>query len=98
MLTCDWSSDVCSSDLYCEPQGVLSLRDAVARHMRAQGIDEIGRASCRERVLKWAGDGTLNERIQPEAAAGNRGQQMFIQQILANIRGGFQNFSAKGFP
>jgi len=24
---------------YCEPQGVLSLREAVARHMRAQGID-----------------------------------------------------------
>src|SRR5262249_25549559 len=24
---------------YCEPQGLASLRDAIARHMRAQGID-----------------------------------------------------------
>ena len=35
---------------YCEPQGVLSLRDAVARHMRAQGID-----AAPERVVIFPG-------------------------------------------
>src|SRR5690242_21674824 len=77
-LTCDWSSDVCSSDLGLGVDG-LSLGQAVAAYLfslafglifplpvdigvnEASGVaallamgigksDEIGRASCRERV------------------------------------------------
>src|SRR5438270_11932971 len=61
---CDWSSDVCSSDLVALDaedlallglEGVpiaiaflLDLPGDLARH-----LDEIGRASCRERVEMW---------------------------------------------
>src|SRR6056300_433718 len=46
---CDWSSDVCSSDLIgrahvCTP---VTFRNLVCRLLL-----EIGRASCRERVLR----------------------------------------------
>src|SRR5690242_21431793 len=74
-LTCDWSSDVCSSDLCRSAVGGLTLgADPVAtallhaaasrgldldafvvrKEAKAHGlqrrIEEIGRASCRERV------------------------------------------------
>src|SRR5438477_7579044 len=67
MLTCDWSSDVCSSDLgpHRRLGGVsdlfLQLGDAGLRLMQAEVLDQhglhqvigqIGRASCRERVKK----------------------------------------------
>src|SRR5215218_2887489 len=58
---CDWSSDVCSSDLYDKLLGGGSISGAymvkVARvsesarsKIGAAGGGEIGRASCRERV------------------------------------------------
>src|ERR1039457_7732250 len=43
----DWSSDVCSSDLYRTPGGRPSLRRARARS--EDRVLQIGRASCRER-------------------------------------------------
>src|SRR5260221_12218827 len=56
---CDWSSDVCSSDLHLRARGHEDGR-AVAphdgdqrqhhRHHRPVGEREIGRASCRESV------------------------------------------------
>src|SRR5207249_7609660 len=50
----DWSSDVCSSDLLGELHQILETRHgAVVVHDLAddaRGIQEIGRASCRERV------------------------------------------------
>src|SRR5207245_7706378 len=66
----DWSSDVCSSDLQilmghgrCAkiwPQ--LRLTRAWSRRAEARGSCrslEIGRASCRERVLIWVGGGCV---------------------------------------
>ena len=57
--TSDWSSDVCSSDLGPEDP-MQYLRSLVARAMALQSwvekvernslLNEIGRASCRERV------------------------------------------------
>src|SRR5690625_6376833 len=43
----DWSSDVCSSDLPAAGRGVPAARGCPGRCPD----DEIGRASCRERVL-----------------------------------------------
>ena len=59
ILTCDWSSDVCSSDLtselrmsllsppYVAPVGLVGPVGPVGK---ASEYLEIGRASCRERV------------------------------------------------
>src|SRR5476649_2254965 len=58
---CDWSSDVCSSDLHLRQPAALRADGAVLRrHRRAHrhpahhglgdGPAQIGRASCRERV------------------------------------------------
>ena len=56
---CDWSSDVCSSDLHLDLEFFKVLRPA-GRHELISGayfhaflhffLEEIGRASCRERV------------------------------------------------
>src|SRR5699024_11530226 len=76
----DWSSDVCSSDLYnIDGACVVNEGDvfvgAAVQVVQAQAVDghklvkalttgntpygEIGRASCRERVWIWGGDGSL---------------------------------------
>src|SRR6266481_8276792 len=46
---CDWSSDVCSSDLLWQyrSDGIMARAGTQAKHRLQQ---EIGRASCRERV------------------------------------------------
>src|SRR4051812_50029462 len=54
-LTCDWSSDVCSSDLNRgaapgQHLGSAPHSPACARCWTASGAGQIGRASCRERV------------------------------------------------
>src|SRR5437868_14979378 len=55
----DWSSDVCSSDLYapmgCRPRTDFAVPVSAPRHVsdsarRAACARQIGRASCRERV------------------------------------------------
>src|SRR5205814_8864446 len=50
----DWSSDVCSSDLG-RPRALRGGRTADRRRLPTRALagasDEIGRASCRERVL-----------------------------------------------
>src|SRR3546814_10360268 len=62
MRISDWSSDVCSSDLpvksFWFPQ--RALRSAIVSFLTArptspmeEGRDEIGRASCRERVCQY---------------------------------------------
>ena len=59
IVDCDWSSDVCSSDLHLIIIGtftgvgvfavvMLSLNDL--RYQQQERYNEIGRASCRERV------------------------------------------------
>src|SRR4051812_50220297 len=52
-LTCDWSSDVCSSDLASNAL-VAGFRTVVMPHDRnarpSGSPKQIGRASCRERV------------------------------------------------
>src|SRR5205085_7882120 len=95
---CDWSSDVCSSDLSGTGKstllkilageeksdggimsvrkglkiGYLAQRDSfedssstkVSEDKSGQGLtvrDEIGRASCRERVEGWVGGAAVNE-------------------------------------
>ena len=60
MRCCDWSSDVCSSDLtftyyHCSNSaGIIDLEEANMDIVRAgittYGMYQIGRASCRERV------------------------------------------------
>src|SRR3546814_20577656 len=61
MRISDWSSDVCSSDLFGE-LGLQLGEGGVAgaprlHHLRAEVVDgflvEIGRASCRERVCQY---------------------------------------------
>src|SRR5215218_1305904 len=58
---CDWSSDVCSSDLLDQAAGDRGRKERVTRGYEADGLgellradvleqEEIGRASCRERV------------------------------------------------
>src|SRR5438874_13223804 len=54
----DWSSDVCSSDL--DREGLWSGAHKPSRSPSSRQTScgsEIGRASCRERVLSWAHDG-----------------------------------------
>ena len=53
MVVCDWSSDVCSSDLVLVDH--VAARDvhqprSVAHRGELVRTDQIGRASCRERV------------------------------------------------
>ena len=54
MVVCDWSSDVCSSDLcltLCDPMNRRTLGLPVHhQHPEFTQTHEIGRASCRERV------------------------------------------------
>src|SRR5437762_11152760 len=64
----DWSSDVCSSDLHgrvirrgelggVESElNVAAAADDASVRRRARS-DQIGRASCRERVWRWGGGG-----------------------------------------
>src|SRR5438132_13970411 len=59
---CDWSSDVCSSDLaYGESLPALGPRHFRRGHA-ARGRPEIGRASCRERVEISVGAGTVKKK------------------------------------
>src|SRR5438132_10958839 len=74
---CDWSSDVCSSDLG-KLRAIVDLSRAPGPHaVRSEGakviIDlgdtslaaaapEIGRASCRERVKIWVGAVPIKEK------------------------------------
>src|SRR3546814_5596937 len=59
MRISDWSSDVCSSDLCCSPPLSVPARwwRAAARlgkrSRRSLSDQEIGRASCRERVCQY---------------------------------------------
>src|SRR5688572_32021312 len=72
---CDWSSDVCSSDLpidivFADRQGlVVHVRSNVgARRLagawRAFATIEIGRASCRERVYMSVVAGVWNKKMR----------------------------------
>src|SRR6186713_1242111 len=54
---CDWSSDVCSSDLPPAAVGTAPAPEGLTRRVRGRprprtgnAVPEIGRASCRERV------------------------------------------------
>src|SRR5688500_20374084 len=63
----DWSSDVCSSDLFRERDaepGVGRAAVVVADEEAADAAErvEIGRASCRERVWIWGVAGGLKEK------------------------------------
>src|SRR3546814_6487175 len=66
MRISDWSSDVCSSDLYVRvgrvhrpDVGGLQARNLqtpgqqIVRYGKFDQIDQIGRASCRERVCQY---------------------------------------------
>src|SRR5713101_6858473 len=54
MLTCDWSSDVCSSDLRAADEAGFDFIAVMDHFFQIGAIGpperEIGRASCRERV------------------------------------------------
>ena len=57
MISCDWSSDVCSSDLLLRRVARFEIRDEAIQKIAelmayAMGFNlfQIGRASCRERV------------------------------------------------
>src|SRR3546814_3278460 len=60
MRISDWSSDVCSSDLFRPAyarhrrcRGAASARPRLARRRSGGRHDQIGRASCRERVCQY---------------------------------------------
>src|SRR4051812_50029902 len=75
-LTCDWSSDVCSSDLELLRRGlheVLALDEGLPPELhapRARGrivgvidsLEQIGRASCRERGQNPEGVGVFKKK------------------------------------
>src|SRR3954465_16090461 len=72
-LSCDWSSDVCSSDL--GPLGCVeelggAFQQGVGRQ-RARG-DEIGRASCRERVEISGGAVSLKKKKKTQSTDSRR--------------------------
>src|SRR5438552_6224087 len=70
----DWSSDVCSSDLAGQRRQPVG---AVDQHQQAEwqqdesqvlpgvkaGVGQIGRASCRERVLRSLVEGAVKEKL-----------------------------------
>src|SRR5690242_21872701 len=57
-LTCDWSSDVCSSDLvFGDVAGAEVVRPATFRR-----LDEAGRRHYLERLLAWTSGGRSEER------------------------------------
>src|SRR5207237_6850020 len=83
---CDWSSDVCSSDLHCRVgwsqlcragitvYGVTAdgghaeylkvpARTLVPLPAELSFIEEIGRASCRERASREVGAGALGKQV-----------------------------------
>src|SRR5690242_21817006 len=76
-LTCDWSSDVCSSDLTvpsADDPRLGAWRAFLHAHARLlRRLDEelqaeqIGRASCRERVLVFVVDVCRQETLSPAA-------------------------------
>src|SRR5438477_12921932 len=86
ILTCDWSSDVCSSDLEAtvirplrEPELVAEIgfaewtNDGRLRQPRFLGLrDEIGRASCRERVYAPLHGGCRRQRAGSRAGEAGR--------------------------
>src|SRR5438477_383054 len=53
-LTCDWSSDVCSSDLDTQRRLAEESKQRLAQRFGRPIATEIGRASCRERAFKKA--------------------------------------------
>src|SRR3954464_16106045 len=62
-LSCDWSSDVCSSDLY--PGGEVQSPAILARPARATlraRLAGIGRGACRERGENSGGAGSLKKK------------------------------------
>src|SRR5947207_5836814 len=67
---CDWSSDVCSSDLIAARLGDAGFGvgevDRLQRlgdvHLARAAIEEIGRASCRERVKVSVGAESLQKK------------------------------------
>src|SRR5688572_31805599 len=70
---CDWSSDVCSSDLadriaitslssHFEEREVIAMRSASVRSTSWVHSGEIGRASCRERVESSVVAGSLKKK------------------------------------
>src|SRR5690625_7420010 len=69
----DWSSDVCSSDLYISPSSGESSPFMCFRHVvfpapLGPTNVEIGRASCRERVKVVEGEGRAqHNNVRPEA-------------------------------
>src|SRR5437879_12268861 len=72
----DWSSDVCSSDLERRFWTDEPVRITGPNRMEVtgQGMDKIGRASCRERGEGWGVGGSLKKKKNERDAAG-RGQR-----------------------
>src|SRR5438034_11748600 len=68
---CDWSSDVCSSDLGQIQRPQVLGHEGPVRGLRDVGVRQIGRASCRERVWMWEGAVALkinsSARLRPQA-------------------------------
>src|SRR5205814_4676194 len=61
----DWSSDVCSSDLSQhgdENEKREYDRRGGNKPVCPSQLNEIGRASCRERVSIWVGEGALKKK------------------------------------
>src|SRR5213596_3960028 len=86
---CDWSSDVCSSDLFGG-----ELADHLVRRGRAVveegGFEEIGRASCRERVYGLVyisvGGGSLKKKkegVERDSDDGEEQRQHDRQHLVA---------------
>src|SRR5438309_11914744 len=78
---CDWSSDVCSSDLasrasalFCRRCSQKSAEAREASRTRARNTTgvQIGRASCRGKSVDLGGRGSIKKKKQEERVRGSR--------------------------
>src|SRR5437762_12073707 len=87
----DWSSDVCSSDLQgrpLQPAGLRAARRGAAAPpgLRARGAgaaaraEQIGRASCRERVWSSVGGAAVGKNVAGEG--GERWRRGWSGRVL----------------
>src|SRR4051812_50082184 len=86
-LTCDWSSDVCSSDL---TPVIVGLEKGAALNGNptppSMAPEQIGRASCRERVEISEGAGALKKK-KGERGGGGRNKRRKESEECAACEG-----------
>src|SRR5690625_7872433 len=91
----DWSSDVCSSDLFeAYAMIVRGFVEPISRELTMEyAIEQIGRASCRERVESWEGVGCLRSRTAWRARRVEAQRKEWVGRVACGRRGGDEHES-----